>query len=617
MSPRRLVTLALVPAFLPLAALRAQQHAAPPTLAQARAFMTRAEAELTDLGTKLSRVQWVADNFITEDTELLSADASEANSAAVRRLALEARKFDRATMPADLRRKFTLLRLALVAPPPGDKREAEELARLGAALPAEYGRGKYCRPAQPGSDAAKRGDRDECLAINEVTKILATNRDPAELRDVWAGWHAVGAPMKTRYARFVELSNRGARELGFRDVGEMWRSGYDMAPEQFSAELERLWGQLRPFYQSLHAFVRAKLVEKYGPQVVPPDGPIPAHLLGNPWAQEWGNVYEIVAPAGAAGPGFDLTDLLVAKNTQPLDLFRIGERFYTSLGLPQLPRTFWERSLFTRPRDRDVVCHASAWVIDLKEDVRIKMCAEVTGEDLVTVHHEQGHDYYFLAYKDQPYFFQNGAHDGFHEAIGDAVALSITPEYLRTIGLLDRVPSPAADTMLLLRQALDKVAFLPFGLVIDQWRWKVFSGEIPPERYNTTWWRLRREYQGVAPPMPRGEDQFDPGAKYHVPANVPYTRYFLARVLQFQFYRAMCRAAGFTGPLHSCSFYGSRAAGDRLWRMMQLGASRPWPDALEAMTGERRMDAGAMLEYFAPLSSWLDSRTRGRSVGWK
>nr|MBA3556656.1 M2 family metallopeptidase [Gemmatimonadales bacterium] len=396
----------------------------------------------------------------------------------------------------------------------------------------------------------------------------------------------------------------------------LWRSGYDMPPEAFAEEVERLWGQVRPLYLSLHAYVRSRLTEKYGPGLVPPGGMIPAHLLGNMWAQEWGNIYDVVAPRGVAAQGYDLTELLRARKVDQLRMVRYGERFFTSLGLPALPATFWERSLIVKPRDREVVCHASAWNIDDEEDVRIKMCTEVSGEDFVTVHHELGHNYYSLAYKDQPYLFKSGAHDGFHEAVGDAIALAITPEYLRTVRLLDRVPTEASDTALLLRQAMDKVAFLPFGLLIDQWRWKVFSGEIKPAEYNASWWKLRNSYQGVSAPLPRTEADFDPGAKFHVPGNTPYTRYFLARILQFQFYRALCREAGYKGPMHRCSFFGSKEAGHKLEAMLAMGASRPWPEVLHAMTGEREMDAGAMVEYFAPLAAWLDRQNRGRQLGW-
>ena len=595
----------------------AAQVRSSPAVREARDFMQRAEAELNDLTIKASQAQWVADNFITEDTEALSAEASKNLAVAVQRLAVAAKRFDAVALPADLRRKFTLMKLALSAPPPGNPTEATELAKITAGMQADYGKGTYCRPTkatEAGGGAGKQ--TQECLQINDLSRVLATSRDPAELLEMWRGWHAIGAPLRQRYTRFVELSNKGARELGFPDLGTMWRSNYDMPPAQFAAELDRLWGQVRPLYESLHAYVRTKLAGQYGPRVVPANGLLPAHLLGNMWAQDWSNVYDIVAPKTTTGPGYDVTNLLKERGITPQEMVRIGERFFTSLGMPKLPETFWQRSLIVKPRDREVVCHASAWVIDNKRDVRIKMCTEQTAEDLSTVHHELGHDYYYLAYQNQPLMFMNGANDGFHEAVGDAIALSITPDYLKTIGLLDRVPPAAADTMLLLRKALEKVAFLPFGLLIDQWRWKVFSGDVKPNEYNKAWWDLRAKYQGVSPPVARTEADFDPGAKYHVPANTPYARYFLAAVLQFQFYRSLCREAGWSGPLYRCSFYGNKKAGAKMWEMLSLGASKPWPDALFALTGERKMDGSAMLEYFAPLKQWLDQQNRGAKVGW-
>jgi len=579
------------------------QAASKPTVAEAEQFMKQAEARLNDLGVKTAQASWVQENFITDDTQALSADAQDQLTAATTELINQAKRFDGLSLPPDLARKFMLLRLSLTAPAPNDPALRKEMTQIAASLDGDYGKGKYCRQA------------DDCLDITAIEKIMEESRDPNELKDVWLGWHKVGAPMRQRYARFVQLSNQGAKELGFKDTGALWRAGYDMTPEQFSAELERLWQQVRPLYLSLHTYVRARLVQKYGPQVVPPDGPIPAHLLGNPWAQEWGNIFPILGLSDKSG-GYDLTALLQAQNLDAKGMVRYGEGFYKSLGFAPLPETFWQRSLLTKPRDRDVVCHASAWDIDNQNDLRVKMCIQIRADDFVTIHHELGHNMYQRAYKNQPFLFESGANDGFHEAIGDTIALAITPEYLKTIGLIDKVPSADSDIPLLLKQALDKVAFLPFGLMIDQWRWKAFSGEITPADYNKAWWDLRLKYQGVAPPDPRSEADFDPGAKYHVPANVPYTRYFLARILQFQFYRALCQASGYTGPLNRCTFYGSKEAGAKFNKMLEMGQSKPWPDELEVLTGQRQMDATAMLDYFAPLQRWLDEQNKGQKVGW-
>jgi peptidyl-dipeptidase A len=445
---------------------------------------------------------------------------------------------------------------------------------------------------------------------------MRSSRDPHSLLDVWRGWHTISRPMKAMYMRFVELTNEGARELGYKDTGALWRSKYDMPPDAFAAEVDRLWNQVKPLYDSLHCYVRWNLTKKYGADVVPPAKPIPAHLLGNIWAQEWANVYDLVAPRDG-DRRYDLTAILEArKEIDAVAMVKIGEHFFTSLGFAPLPKTFWERSLFVKPRDRDVVCHASAWDIDDQDDLRVKMCISRTADSFTTIHHELGHNFYQRAYNTQPFLYKNSANDGFHEAVGDTIALSITPNYLVQIGLLDKEPPPSADLRLLLREALDKIAFLPFGLMIDRWRWKVFSGEIAPSDYNKAWWDLRLRYQGIAPPVERTEHDFDPGAKYHIAANVPYTRYFLARILQFQFHRALCAAAGIKGPLHRGSIYGNLDAGKRLKRMLEMGQSRPWPDALEAITGQRQMDATAILDYFAPLKQWLDEQNKGQKCGW-
>jgi peptidyl-dipeptidase A len=421
--------------------------------------------------------------------------------------------------------------------------------------------------------------------------------------------------MKNDYVRFAELSNEGARELGFADTGAMWRSKYDMPADDFPKEMDRLWEQVKPLYLQLHAYVRMKLHEKYG-NIVPEHGPIPAYLLGNIWAQDWSNVYDLVKPA-SADPGYSLTKILQARKFDAIKMTQTGEHFYTSIGFAPLPKTFWERSMLVKPRDREVVCHASAWDIDTKEDVRIKMCVDPTEEDFTTIHHELGHNFYQRAYDTLPVIFRDSANDGFHEAIGDTIALSVTPEYLVKIGLLDKAPDASRDIGLLMAKALEKIAFLPFGLVIDQWRWQVFSGAAKPDHYNQVWWDLRQKYQGIAPSSPRGEEFFDPGAKYHVPDNTPYARYFLAAILQFQFHRALSKAAGCTMPLHRCSIYESRVAGDKLNAMLKMGLSKPWPDALEALTGSRQMDATAILDYFAPLKTYLDDQLKGKPVGWQ
>ncbi|MGZ8851834.1 MAG: M2 family metallopeptidase [Thermoanaerobaculia bacterium] len=597
----------------PQATERSQQPAPPhpmtPAAEDANRFVSDAESRLAAMNVEQQRAAWVASNFITHDTELLAAKANEHQINLGVDLAKQAARFDVATglSYAD-RRKLDLIKLSLTSPGPSDPAKTAEMARIGAELEAMYGSGKYCPPgATP----------EQCLDINSISRIMRENRDPQRLLEVWRGWHTVSPAMREKYSRYVLLMNEGARELGYKDVGVMWRSKYDMPADAFAGEIDRLWNQVKPLYESLHCYVRWNMTKQYGPGVVPPGKPIPAHLLGNIWAQEWGNVYPLVEPKGLPGRGYDLTKILEArKDVTEIGMVRIGERFFTSLGFDPLPQTFWERSLFTKPRDREVVCHASAWDLDDENDLRIKMCIEKTEEDLTTIHHELGHNFYQRAYNRQPFLYKNSANDGFHEAIGDTIALSVTPGYLVNLGLIDQEPPAQSDIALLLRDAMDKIAFLPFGVMMDKWRWGVFSGQISPADYNKAWWQLRRQYQGIEPTGVRGEDLFDAGAKYHIAANVPYARYFLARILQFQFHRALCQTAGAKGPLNRCSIFGNKEAGARLAKTLEMGQSRPWPDALEAMTGQRQMDATAIIDYFKPLKTWLDEQNKGQVCGW-
>ncbi|HEU0044876.1 M2 family metallopeptidase [Sphingomonas sp.] len=580
---------------------------AKPTAAEADAFVAEAEKTAAMKSLDWSRVAWVNATYITDDTDALAAKAGAESTEMGVRYAIGAARFnDVAGLSPDTRRKLDLMRSGLTLPAPTRPGAAEQLATLTTKQSSFYGKGKGTLDGKP-------------INGSDIEAAMGTSRDPAKLQEMWTSWHDnVGAPMRTDYARVVELGNQGAKELGYADVGALWRSGYDMPPAEFAKTVDRIWSEVEPLYKALHTYTRWKLNEKYGDAVQPKTGPIRADLLGNMWAQEWGNIYDVVAPKGAGDVGYDVEALLKAKSYDPVRMVKQGEAFYSSLGFAPLPETFYQRSQIVKPADREVICHASAWNLDAKDDIRIKMCTKVNGDDFVTIHHELGHNYYQRAYNKQPFLYQNGANDGFHEAIGDFVALSITPNYLVQIGLLEqnKVPSADKDIGLLLRQGMDKVAFLPFGLLIDKWRWGVFSGQIKPSGYQAAWDALRLQYQGIKPPVARDETRFDPGAKYHIPGQTPYARYFLARVLQFQFYKTACQQAGWTGPLHRCSFYGNKEVGAKLNAMLAMGQSKPWPDALQAFTGTREMSGQALVEYFAPLKAWLDQQNKGKPSGW-
>lgn len=578
-----------------------------PDAAAAAAFITRVEAKLAEISEYAARTAWVNATYITEDTDWLNARATAESTALQVGFAAEGARFVGVEdLSPDTRRKLEILRRGIVLPAPHRDGAAQELAAITTRLHSGYAKGSGTYRGHPTPGA-------------ELEVLMRTERDPEVLREMWSSWHAIGRPMRADYRRLVELANEGARELGFADLGAMWRSNYDMDPADFTLLADRLWSEVRPLYEQLHCYARRALNQRYGDAVQPDAGALRADLLGNMWAQEWGAIHDIVMPEVAGGTAYDLTELLVARKYDPQQIVRTAESFFTSLGFAPLPQTFWKRSMIVRPRDREVVCHASAWDIDNRDDLRIKMCTRVNASDFVTVHHELGHNFYQRAYSAQPFLYLGSANDGFHEAIGDMIALSVTPEYLVEIGLLaaDRVPGASHDIDLLLRQALEKIPGMAWTILVDKWRWGVFDGAIAPEAYNSTWHALRLEYMGIVPPLERSEADFDPGAKFHVPANVPYVRYFLARMLQFQFYQRACEIAGWKGPLHRCSFHGSREVGERLDAMLSLGRSRPWPDALEIFTGTREMSGKAVLAYFAPLQRWLEEQNRGEQCGWQ
>jgi peptidyl-dipeptidase A len=592
-------------AAAPAASADALPH--PLTPEGARQFIADVEKDLFDLSVIGGRAQWVNATYINDDTDALAAYFGTIGTEKGVQYAKQSAEYAKVQgLDPDTARKLNILRGGLVLAAPTTPGAAAQLNEITTRLQSTYGKGR----------ATHKG---KTITGDDAEALMGDLRNPAELKEIWQSWHEnVGRPMRQDYTRMVDIANQGAKELGYADTGAMWRSNYDMSPEEFSAMYDRLWAETKPLYDQLHCYTRTKLNQKYGNAVQPASGPIRADLLGNMWAQEWGNIYDVVAPKGAGDIGYDLTDLLVKKKVDPTEMVRIGERFYTSLGMAPLPQSFWSRSQIVRPQGREVICHASAWDVDNKDDLRIKMCTKVNADDLVTIHHELGHNFYQRAYNQQPFLYLNGANDGFHEAIGDFIALSVTPEYLVQIGLLDRnkVPDASKDTGLLLRQAMDKVAFLPFGLMVDKWRWGVFDGSITPANYNQAWVDLKQQYQGITPPVTRSEQDFDPGAKFHIPGNTPYARYFLARILQFQFYKAACDMSGWKGPLHRCSFYGNKEVGQRLNQMLAMGASHPWPDALQAFTGGREMSAKPMLEYFAPLQTWLQEQNRGKQCGW-
>ena len=571
-------------------------------------FLNNIEEENKKDGPIIYSASWISSNFITYDSQKVIADYGTRYTLKSLERSREASAFDDLSTSTENRRMLNILKSSFVMPPPLNKELASELSSITTSLEAMYGSGEHCY--EDGS----------CYDLEAFESIIDNSRNPEELLKAWHGWHEIGKPMKPMYMRMVDIGNQGSRDLGYQGLSDLWFSKYDMPADDFLNETDRVWEEVKPLYDALHCHVRAKLNEHYGDDVVPESGPLPVHLLGNMWGQSWSNIYDLVYTEESQQNSVDVTKIIEEKGLNEIEMVEYAEDFFLSIGFEPLPDTFWERSLFVKPRDRSVVCHASAWNLDpANNDLRIKMCIQKNEEDFVTIHHELGHIFYYQAYNHLPTLFQGGANDGFHEAFGDLLTLSITPDYLTQIDFISEKEASVAkeDPIgLLMKQALDGVVVVPWALMLDKWRSGVFNGEIDETNLNSSWWRLREYYQGISTSTERSEEYFDPGAKYHIPGNTPYTRYYLARIMQYQFHEALCNEIEFDGLLHECSIYGSKKAGDKIISTMAMGESLPWQDAFENLTGTRQLSGKSILNYYAPLKDWLDEQNKNRTCGW-
>ena len=572
-------------------------------------FLESVEQENLIEGPTVSSASWISSNFITYDSQKVIADYSKRYTLKALETSRKASSFNELSTTSSNRRQLELLKGSFVMPPPFNDDLAGELSDISTKLEAMYGSGKHCY------------EDGLCLDLEAFENIIDSSRDSNELLKAWTGWHEIGKPMKPMYLRMVDIGNQGSQDLGFDGLSDLWFSKYDMPAEEFLAETDRVWDEVKPLYEALHCHVRSKLNEEYGDDVVPIDGPLPVHVLGNMWGQSWSNIYDLVYEKDESKFSVNVTQIIEERKINEQEMVKYAEDFFLSMGFKPLPKTFWERSLFVKPQDRSVVCHASAWNLDpANNDLRIKMCIEKNEEDFITIHHELGHIFYYQAYNHLPTLFQGGANDGFHEAFGDLLTLSITPDYLNKIGFISIKEASDAkkDPIgLLMKQALEGVVVIPWALTLDKWRSGVFNGEIKESDLNSSWWNMRESYQGITSPVYRSEEYFDPGAKYHIPANTPYTRYYLARIMQYQFHEALCNAMNFNGPLHECSIYGNEIAGEKIISTMAMGQSQPWQDAFENITGSRSLSGSSVMNYYKPLKEWLDKQNENRMCGWE
>ncbi len=571
-------------------------------------FLFDVEQEYREEGPIINSASWISSNFITYDSQKVIADYGTRYTLKSLETSRRAADFNNLNTTPDKKRMLNILKSSFVMPSPFDNELAKELSEITTSLEAMYGKGEYCY------------EDGHCFDLEAFEAIIDKSRNPNQLLSAWRGWHEIGKPMKPMYMRMVEIGNQGSKDLGYKGLSDLWFSKYDMPAQDFLNETDRVWEEVKPLYDALHCHARAKLNDYYGDDIVSKSGPLPVHLLGNMWGQSWSNIYDIIYTQDSELNSIDVTKIIEEKSLSEIEMVEYAEDFFISIGFKSLPNTFWERSLFVKPKDRSVVCHASAWNLDpVNNDLRIKMCIEKNEEDFITIHHELGHIFYYQAYNHLPYIFQGGANDGFHEAFGDLLTLSITPDYLMKIGFVSEAEAANAkkDPIgLLMKQALEGVVVVPWALMLDKWRSGVFDGEIDESNLNSSWWELREYYQGISTNDKRSEEYFDPGAKYHIPGNTPYTRYYLARIMQYQFHEALCKEMGFDGPLHECSIYDNKVAGEKIISTMALGESQPWQDTFENLTGSRKLSGKSILNYYAPLKDWLDDQNKERTCGW-
>jgi len=587
------------------------------TESQAADFIAKAELELQVITISSTFDEWDYATNINEETKKKKTKSSEEYSKLSKKLGKEAQSFDlNQIQDYDVKRKLNMLKNIGTAALPEDK--LSEFLDLTTSMAEMYSTAKV----------PSRDNRRHQLSLEpEVSEVMARSRDPEELRYYWEQWRrATGERMGDQYRQYIDLYNEAATLNGFSDASQMKVDPYESAT--FQQEMEATWQGLKPLYEQLHAYVRHKLHRYYGDRVMEATGAMPAHILGNMWAQQWNNIADLVKPYPDK-PSIDVTEAMVKQGWTPKVMFEKADDFFQSLGLRRVPAEFWSGSMIERPEDgREVICHASAWDFYNAKDFRIKQCTRVTQEDFITVNHEMGHIQYQMQYSNLSHLYRDGANPGFHEGVADILSLAVdTGTYYQKLGLLSPdldISDEETNINILFDMALKRVAFLPFAYLVDKYRWDLYSGRVAREDMNCHWWKLRSEIQGLRPPSQRSSAQFDAGSKFHVAADIGYVRYFTAFIYEFQFYRELCLASGKyvpgdpSKPLHQCNFYGSKAAGAKLREMLRMGASRPWKEVMEVMTGEPRMDTAAIREYFRPLEAWLEAENtrHGVRVGW-
>ncbi|XP_041066850.1 angiotensin-converting enzyme 2 [Carcharodon carcharias] len=587
---------------------------------EARAFLKKFSEEAVNLVYNSSLASWEYNTNITKENAFKMNLVGDKWTVYYQKASNESSKFNIGEIKdKEIKKQLQMLQdKGSGVLPPNDLKRLNHIQNEMAAI---YGTGTVCYPSEP----------SQCMELEPgLTKLMANSKDYNERLWAWEGWRVnVGKRLRPLYEGYVELKNKAAKMNGYEDYGDYWRGNYETDDDEEYAysrkdllrDVKSLFGEIKPLYRELHAYVRAKLGDTFGPEHISSTGCLPAHLLGDMWGRFWGNLYSWSIPYPHQ-EDIDVTPEMVKQGWNPKEMFQKADAFFQSLGLQAMNDNFWHYSMIEKPTDgRKVVCHPTAWDMGNGADFRIKMCTEVNMENFLTVHHEMGHIQYDMEYANQTYLFRDGANEGFHEGVGEIMSLSAaTPLYLKSLGLLPDsfIEKNETDINFLLKQALTIVGTLPFTLMMEEWRWKMFQGRIPKDQWMKMFWEMKREMVGVVEPLPHDETYCDPAALYHISNDYSFIRYYTRTFYQFQFHEALCRKAKHSGELHKCAITNSTKAGKALRDMLRLGKSQSWTRALQLVTGETKMNAAPLLKYFQPLYDWLkkNNAENGRMIGW-
>ncbi|XP_036127494.1 angiotensin-converting enzyme 2 isoform X3 [Molossus molossus] len=547
--------------FLSLVAVTAAQSS---TEEKAKIFLDNFNIRAEELHHQSSLASWNYNTNITDENAQKMNEASNNWSAFYEEQSNQAKMYPlQEIQDLIVKRQLQILQQNQPSVLTADK--SKRLSTILNTMSTIYSTGKVCNP----------NNAQECLLLaTGLEDIMHNSKDYNQRLWAWEGWRSqVGKQLRPLYEEYVVLKNEMARGNNYEDYGDYWRGdyetegadGYNYSRNQLIEDVERIFLEIKPLYEHLHAYVRAKLMDTY-PSHISPTGCLPAHLLGDMWGRFWTNLYPLTVPFRKK-PNIDVTEAMLNQSWDAEKIFKKAEEFFVSIGLGNMTQGFWDNSMLTEPSDgRKVVCHPTAWDLG-NNDFRIKMCTKVTMEDFLTAHHEMGHIKYDMAYAEQPYLLRNGANEGFHEAVGEVISLSVaTPKHLKVIGLLqpDFNEDNETEINFLFKQALSIVGTLPFTYMLEKWRWMVFKGEIPKEQWMQKWWEMKRDIVGVVEPVPHDETYCDPASLFHVASDYSFIRYFTRTIFQFQFQEALCQIANHEGPLHKCDISNSRKAGEEL-----------------------------------------------------